>query len=78
MSKLEKLIDKLLRDPPELSYDDVYYILSNYGFEEVSAKGSHHTFRNSKGQKITVPKKGGKIVKRTYLKQIVILLKLDQ
>lgn len=78
MDKLEKLIDKLLRDPPELSYDDVYYILSNYGFEEVSVKGSHHTFRNSKRQKITVPKKGGKIVKRTYLKQIVILLKLAQ
>lgn len=27
MGKLDKLIDKLLRDPPELSYDDVYSIL---------------------------------------------------
>ena len=80
MGKLEKLIDKLLRDPPELSYDDVYYILSKSGFEEVSAKGSrsHHTFRNNRGQKITVPKKGGKTVKRIYLKQIVILLELGK
>ena len=78
MGKLEKLIDKLLRDPPELSYDDVYYILTNFGFKEVSTKGSHHTFRNNQGQKITVPKKGGKTVKRTYLKQIVMLLKLGE
>ncbi|MGI0480112.1 type II toxin-antitoxin system HicA family toxin [Geminocystis sp. CENA526] len=78
MGKLEKLIDKLLRDPPELSYDDVYYILTNFGFQEVSAKGSHHTFRNNQGQKITVPKKSGKTVKRTYLKQIVMLLKLGE
>jgi len=78
MGKLEKLIDKLLRDPPELSYDDVYYILTNFGFKEVSTKGSHYTFRNNKAQKITVPKKGGKTVKRTYLKQIVILLKLGE
>ncbi len=78
MGKLEKLIDKLLRDPPELSYDDVDYILTNFGFKEVSTKGSHHTFRNNQGQKITVPKKGGKTVKRTYLKQIVMLLKLGE
>lgn len=76
MSKLEKLIQKLLRDPPELSYDEVYYILTNFGFHEISNQGSHHTFRNDKKQKITIPKKGGQIVKRTYLKQIVKLLEL--
>lgn len=77
MSKLEKLIEKLLRDPPELSYDEVCYILNKFGFEQVSSQGSHHTFRNDKKQKITIPKKGGKTVKRTYLKQIVKLLELE-
>ncbi len=78
MGKLAKLIEKFLRDPPELNYNDVYYLLTNFGFQEVSSKGSHHTFRNDDGQKITVPKKGGKMVKRTYLKQIVSLLKLEE
>ena len=78
MGKLDKLIAKFLRDPPELNYDDVYYLLTNFGFQEVSKKGSHHTFRNNQGLKITVPKKGGKTVKRTYLKQIVSLLKLEE
>ncbi|TYQ29371.1 type II toxin-antitoxin system HicA family toxin [Pseudanabaena sp. UWO311] len=78
MSKLEKLIQKLLRDPPELSYDDVYYILTQFNFQEISNKGSHHTFRNESSLKITIPKKGGQTVKRTYLKQIVKLLELDK
>ncbi|GBF81873.1 type II toxin-antitoxin system HicA family toxin [Aphanothece sacrum] len=77
MSKLEKLIQKLLRDPPELSYDEVYYILTNFGFQEISNQGSHHTFRSENKLKITIPKKGGQTVKRTYLKQIVKLLELE-
>jgi predicted RNA binding protein YcfA (HicA-like mRNA interferase family) len=76
MSKLDKLLKKLLNDPPELDYDDVYYILVAFGFQEISSKGSHHTFRNNEKLKITVPKQGGKTVKKTYLKQIVKLLKL--
>lgn len=78
MGKLDKLIQKLLRDPPELSYDDVYYILTQFGFQEISSKGSHHTFRNEQKSKITIPKQGGQAVKRTYLKQIVKLLELDK
>ncbi len=77
MSKLDKLIQKLLRNPPELSYDDVYYILTQFGFQEISSKGSHHTFRNEQKLKITIPKQGGQSVKRNYLKQIVKLLELD-
>lgn len=64
MSKLEKLIQKLLRDPPELSYDDVYYILTQFNFQEISNKDSHHTFRNERSLKITMPKKGGQTVKK--------------
>jgi predicted RNA binding protein YcfA (HicA-like mRNA interferase family) len=43
----------------------------------VSNKGSHHTFRNNQKLKITIPKKGGKTVKRTYLKKIVKLINLE-
>ena len=78
MGKLGKLIQKLLRDPPELSYDDVYYLLIQFNFQEISNKGSHHTFRNEKSLKITIPKKGVQTVKRTYLKQIVKILELDK
>lgn len=77
VSKLEKLIEQFLRAPPEVRFDDVRYLLESFGFEEKRSKGSHHTFRNSEGLKITVPKQGGKMVKRTYIKQIVKLLNLE-
>ncbi len=78
MSKLEKLIGQFLRDPPEVRFDDVWYLLTAFGFEEKRSQGSHHTFRNSAGLKITVPKKGGKMVKGVYVQQIVSLLNLNE
>ncbi|WP_017306220.1 type II toxin-antitoxin system HicA family toxin [Spirulina subsalsa] len=77
MSKLEKLIEQFLRDPPEILFNDVQYLLESFGFEQQHSKGSHHTFRNSDGLKITIPKKGGKMVKGIYVKQIVKLLNLE-
>jgi predicted RNA binding protein YcfA (HicA-like mRNA interferase family) len=77
MGKLEKLIEKFLRDPPEVRFEDVQYLLESFGFEEKSVKGSHHTFRNTDGLKITVPKKGGKMVKGVYVQQVLRLLNLE-
>jgi predicted RNA binding protein YcfA (HicA-like mRNA interferase family) len=78
MGKLEKLIEQLLRDPPEARFDDIQYLLEAFGFEEKRSKGSHHTFRSEAGLKITVPKKGGKMVKAVYIRQIVTLLQLEE
>ncbi len=77
MGKREKLIEQFLRLPPEVRFDDVEYLLECFGFEEKRVRGSHHTFRNSEGVKITVPKKGGQTVKRVYVQQIVKLLNLE-
>ena len=78
MTKVSKLIEQFLRDPPEAKYDDVRYILEIFDFLKVRAKGSHYTFRNAQGLTITVPKKGGKVVKGVYIRQIVVLLKLKE
>ncbi|WP_228054617.1 type II toxin-antitoxin system HicA family toxin [Gloeocapsopsis crepidinum] len=63
--------------PPKVRFDDVQYLLELFGFEEKRFKGSHHTFHHSEGLKITVPKKGGKMVKGVYVQQIVKLLNLE-
>jgi predicted RNA binding protein YcfA (HicA-like mRNA interferase family) len=78
MSRLGNLVKQLLREPTEVRFEDIYYLLTAFGFEEKRSKGSHHTFRNADGIKITVPKKGGKMVKRIYVQQIVALLKLEE
>jgi predicted RNA binding protein YcfA (HicA-like mRNA interferase family) len=78
MSKLEKLISQFLKNPPEVSFEDVVYILKEFGFEEKRSKGSHHSFRDSQGRKITIPKKGGQKVKGIYVQKIVKLLDLKE
>jgi len=78
MSKLEKLISQFLKNPPEVSFEDVVYVLKAFGFEEKRSKGSHHSFRDSQGRKITIPKKGGQKVKGIYVQKIVKLLDLKE
>lgn len=41
MSKLRKLVDQFLKRPPEVRFQEVYYLLEAFGFEEKKSKGSH-------------------------------------
>ena len=77
MSKLNKLIQKFLARPGEVRFEDVSYILKAFGYVEVRSRGSHHSFENMEGNVIVIPKKGGKLVKRTYIEQIITLLDLE-
>ncbi len=54
------------------------YLLEAFGFEEKRSRGSHHSFRDSQGRIITVPKQGGQKVKRVYLQEIIKLLNLEE
>jgi len=78
VSKLSKLIQQFLSNPPEVRFEELVYVLEALGFEEKRSKGSHHTFADSQGRVFTIPKKGGKKVKRIYIKKIVTSLELIQ
>jgi len=71
VGRKRKLLEKLRRLPPEMSYEEVELLLTSFGFEHVRSKGSHHQFRHFRGTKLTVPKHGGQMVKRTYLRQVL-------
>ncbi|WP_373478749.1 type II toxin-antitoxin system HicA family toxin [Geminocystis sp.] len=77
MSKLEKLIKKLLSRPPEARFEEIYTVLKAYGYQEIRSKGSHHAFENDRGDVIIVPKKGGQKVKKTYIEEIINKLNLE-
>ena len=77
MSKLEKLIKKLLSRPPEARFGDIYTILKAYGYQEIRSKGSHHAFENVQGDVIIIPKKSGQKVKRVYIEEIIKKLNLE-
>lgn len=78
MSKLDKLIAKFKQKPPEVNFAEVVYVLEAFGFEEKRTKGSHHSFRNGEGLKITIPKKGGQKVKGIYVQKLLKLLDLEE
>jgi predicted RNA binding protein YcfA (HicA-like mRNA interferase family) len=78
MGKLEKLVEQFLKQLPAVRFDDVRYLLEAFGFEEKRSKGSHHSFRDSQGRKITIQKKGGQKVKGVYVQQIIELLNLEE
>jgi predicted RNA binding protein YcfA (HicA-like mRNA interferase family) len=71
LSRKRKLLEKLKALPPEMSYEEVERVLGWFGFSCVRSGGSHHQFRHPSGRMLTVPKRGGQVVTRTYLKQVV-------
>ncbi|AUT02545.1 type II toxin-antitoxin system HicA family toxin [Aliinostoc sp. HNIBRCY26] len=78
MSKLKKLVEQFLKRPPEVRFEEVRYLLEAFGFEEKRSKGSHHSFRDSQGRILTIPKKSGQKVKGVYIQQIIELLNLEE
>jgi predicted RNA binding protein YcfA (HicA-like mRNA interferase family) len=76
VGKLEKLIELFLRQPPEVRFADVLYLLEAFGYIEQRSKGSHHTFSDPDGKTIVIPKVSGQKVKRVYVKRIIELLGL--
>jgi predicted RNA binding protein YcfA (HicA-like mRNA interferase family) len=77
VGKLEKLIELFLRQPPEVRFADVLYLLEAFGYIEQRSKGSHHTFSDPDGKTIVIPKVSGQKVKRVYVKRIIELLGLS-
>jgi predicted RNA binding protein YcfA (HicA-like mRNA interferase family) len=77
VGKLEKLIELFLRQPPEVRFADVLYLLEAFGYIEQRSKGSHHTFSDPDGKTIVIPKVSGQKVKRVYVKRIIELLELN-
>jgi len=78
MSKREKLIERLLRKPVDMRFDEVKVILENFEFtlDTKNQTGSHFVFFKGELQ-ISVPMHNHK-VKQTYLKKIIEILGLEE
>ena len=78
MTKLAKLVDRIRARPPEADFDDVWTLMKAYGWTIGRERGSHVTFVKPGERAITVPKAGGRKVKRVYLDQLCEILGLDE
>lgn len=78
MARHEKLIERIRARPPEADFSDVRVLLEAYGWSLGRERGSHTTFIKPGERSITVPKVGGRKVKRVYLDQLCAILGLDE
>ncbi len=77
MTKRAKLIEKLVRRPPEADFNDVRAILEDFGWTLARTRGSHHSFtKPGESEIFTVPVHDRR-VKKTCLNRLCVLLNLD-
>ena len=70
MTKLDKLINKILTVPKDMRFDEVKKVLEKYGYilEQPRGGSSHYTFRKEGCESITIPKRNP--VKRVYVEMV--------
>lgn len=54
LAKIDKLINKMMRQPKGITFQEVKKALEHAGYIEVRVVGSHHHFRNEQGLLTTV------------------------
>lgn len=70
MAKRDKRLQKLRRNPKDVSFDELKRVLESYGFEHIRTVGSHHTFIAVIGERnwrLTIPVH--RPVKTPYIRQ---------
>ncbi len=77
MSRLAKIIERIRARPPQADFDDVRWLLEACGWTLARERGSHAHFTKPGERTITVPRVGGRTVKRTYLDLLCERLGLD-
>jgi predicted RNA binding protein YcfA (HicA-like mRNA interferase family) len=79
MNQLDKLVEKFLRRPPEVLFEDVAKVLEAFGYKErPSGGGSHRAFVKSGHPPKIVPTIKGRRVKRVYVTMIIDNLELEE
>lgn len=76
--RLSKLVEKVLRNPKDVDFDDLHRLLIGFGFEcrQPGSGSSHYIFRKPGQKPITVPK--NKPVKKVYVTNVIRLLNLEE
>lgn len=79
MGQLDKLVEHFLKEPPEVSFNDVAKVLEAFGYtERPSGGGSHRAFVKLDHRPKIVPTVKGRRVKRAYVRMIIDNLELEE
>jgi len=70
VASIEKLIEKMERQPNGVRYEEARKVLEGYGYKVTSKNGSHRNFRNADGDLLTV-KEETPTIKKHYVDKIL-------
>ena len=70
MASIDKLVDKLKRQPNGISIEDADKVLTYYGYVLDRQKGSHRQYINKGGDVLTIPERRPTI-KAFYVSAII-------
>jgi predicted RNA binding protein YcfA (HicA-like mRNA interferase family) len=77
VTRRERLVAKILGRPPEMDFDDVRWLLEEYGWEYRRERGSHVTFKKRGTGTVTIPKRRGRVVARPSIDMVIAKLGLE-
>jgi len=70
MARVDKLVDKMKRQPNAITIEEADKVLEYYGYKFVKQTGSHRKYRNDKGEVISIPRREQAIL-AVYVKLIL-------
>ena len=70
MASIRKTVDKMKRQPNGISIEEVDKVLNHYGYKLIKQKGSHMQYRNSNGDKMSIPRRAPTILS-CYVNEII-------
>ena len=70
MASIKKVVDKMKRQPSGINMDDADRVLNHYGYRFIKQSGSHRLYRNSSGDKISIPRRTPTILS-CYVNEII-------
>lgn len=71
MARADRILERLLRLPPEMKYSEIEILLTGLGWTIRQGEGSHLILRTPMNKPITISTVKGRAVKRRYLRMIV-------
>ena len=74
VASIEKIIDKMERQPHGVRYEEGKKVLEGFGYVLTTKNGSHRNFRNAQGDLLTI-KEETPTIKKHYVDKILSKVK---
>lgn len=71
MTKADRILERLRREPPEMTFSEIETLLTALGWKIRQGKSSHIVLTTPRDRPITIATVKGRTIKRKYLRMIL-------